>query len=178
MCWMCWSKGSTHSGFPPRMEKVLLAHLDAEQKWKSLDEETKATKPHIKCLRRFVCTSQSGPGSPPVPAPSSNTHTGLFLRRGWTRGPLLGSGRSLSCRSGSCPESNSHLTEVRRVRERNKEQLWSFAASMKPKDTAGELFCYYWREKQCSSFILFCILRYKTCWLYYYLWSICFCIEM
>lgn len=71
MCWMCSSKGSTHSGFPPRMEKVLLAHLDRETgKQKDMEKVwwgVKCHKTYIKCWLEECSYQSKWSWKPPRP---------------------------------------------------------------------------------------------------------------
>lgn len=135
MCWTFWSKGSTHSGFPPRIEKVFLAHLDEKHRKKALVKggwRDRGHKTPINCgLRRVMHTSRSDPGSLPGLGLSWGTGTSLFLHQRSTLGLRLGSGQFPSCCSGSCPQSYSHSTGpkmTRGVRVRETEmgnQLWT-----------------------------------------------------
>lgn len=130
MCWTFWSKGSTNNGFPPRIEKVLLTHLDEKHGIQRLEKDVwrdEGHKTHMNDdVRRVMCTSQSGPESLPGPGQSWSTGTGLFLRHVSTLCLQLGSGQFPSCCSGSCPQSYWHLTEPRAtrgvsIRKRHKE---------------------------------------------------------
>lgn len=86
-------------------------------------------------FRLVIHTNQSDPESPPGPGLRSDTGTGLVLHHESTPGLQRGSGRFLSCCSGSCPQSYSHLTEpratksgweraTRRKERKAKRQAW------------------------------------------------------